>query len=399
MFKCEKTQQQKEPGVASIDLSQILKHFEGRIIDNRLLEHIVESYIENPDVVVSDLNEELFKEKTQRKTGIESYNLLINMQSHYIYQLGKGMVNIIIVCLTMLIIPMFNVDDDTPKSSTILTIQVALIFLSLIEQSIGVVVRGFKKTFNSLLLTFEMGITLLALIIGLIFVSFSTIELLLQYKRTSSLFKIYALATICKTISVIMFLRIIREIRIVIDVLINSALFLIDVIGMMGIVMMLFSSVGLTLFGGIINSKSVEGFEDYFPQDDGQEYLNFNDYLNALTLLFVIILSGWQDPLRMLSYANPHRCLSHNYFFVAFFVCTNLFLLNVLIGFIIDNIVAYLSEDSKIESQEHRQIKEELKNSLVYKASQKIFNRFFKQNRPTSYTQELSSMMLDKQES
>lgn len=35
----------------------------------------------------------------------------------------------------------------------------------------------------------------------------------------------------------------------------------------------------------------------------------------------------------------------HNYYFVFFFVIANMFLLNVLIGFIIDNIVAYLSEE------------------------------------------------------
>lgn len=35
----------------------------------------------------------------------------------------------------------------------------------------------------------------------------------------------------------------------------------------------------------------------------------------------------------------------HNYYFVAFFLTANMFLLNVLTGFIIDNIVAYLGED------------------------------------------------------
>ena len=35
----------------------------------------------------------------------------------------------------------------------------------------------------------------------------------------------------------------------------------------------------------------------------------------------------------------------HNYFFVFFFVIVNMFLLNILIGFIIDNIVTYLTED------------------------------------------------------
>ena len=41
----------------------------------------------------------------------------------------------------------------------------------------------------------------------------------------------------------------------------------------------------------------------------------------------------------------PHRNFLHNYYFVFFFITANLFLLNVLIGFLIDNIVAYLSDN------------------------------------------------------
>ena len=268
----------------------------------------------------------------------------------------------------MYIIDIFHKKNAENQSTTVLQIQVFLIFLSMMEQSVGIVVRGFRKTFKSLLLTFDITITLIALLIGMIFISFDSLELLLSYRRTSDLFKLFALATIGKTISVIMFLRVIREIKIVLDVLVNSAVFLTDVIGMLGIVMLLFSSVGITIFGGGMNSKSLSTYPsvmDGDKPDGGAEFLNFNDYLNAFVTLFTVILSGWQDPLKMLSFSNPNRSMTHNYFFVAFFVCANLFLLNVLIGFIIDNIVAYLSEDVVIETEEHKEFKQAMKSSLI----------------------------------
>lgn len=358
----------------------MLHQFKGKILDDKQLKYIVESYIDNNDLKFEELNKEYFKEAMSvNKSGIDSYSILVSLQSNYLYQLGKGVLNIVIVCLTMSIIDIFHTGpgaDNSSKSTGMLKFQVVLLFTSLLEQSVGIVVRGFRQTFKSLLLTFEVVITLIALIIGLMFISFEKIELLLAYDKTSSLFKLFALATIGKTISVIMFLRIIREIRIVLDVLVNSAIFLIDVIGMMGIVMLLFSSVGITLFGGVMNSEALLGWKKIIGPDDnydeGIQYLNFNDYFNSLLILLTVILSGWQDPLKMMCFSMPNRNYNHNYFFVAFFVCANLFLLNVLIGFIIDNIVAYLSEDIIIENPEDAKFKSELKSSIFGKFVSKI---------------------------
>lgn len=330
-------------------LLRIMSHFKGKIIEDKQLRYIIEQYYEDSEIRFEDLNKEYFRQPGGLKSsGIDSYSILISLQGNYLYQMTKGILNIVIVGLTMNAIDIFH-STQQKKNTLVLQVQVGLIFLSMMEQSIGIVVRGFRRTFKEFLLTLDICVTLIALLIGLIFVSFDSLPLLLSYNQTSNLFKIYALATICKTLSVIMFLRVIREIRIVLDVLINSAIFLLDVIGMMGIVMLLFSSVGITMFGGVMNSKAIASYETIMGAgegfDKGLEYLNFNDYFNALMTLFSVILAGWQDTLRMLCFANPNRSMNHNYFFVCFFICANLFLLNVLIGFIIDNIVAYLSED------------------------------------------------------
>lgn len=290
----------------------------------------------------------------------------MNLQNHYLYQIFKGGINIVIVSLTMFIIDIFNSQQGETQSRGVLNWQVTLLFLSLLEQSVGIIVRGFRKTFQNLLQTYEIIITLIAFVIGMIFISFNDLDLLLSYDYTSSLFKIYALATIGKTISVIMFLRVIREIRIVLDVLINSAKFLIDVIGMMGIVTLLFSSAGITIFGGQMNSTVWATYAKVVGEDpnEGFQYINFNDYLNAITTLWVVLLSGWQDTLKNMSFGNPNRSMTHNYYFVCFFLIANLMLMNVLIGFIIDNIVAYLSEDIIIESEQHSNLKKNLQESI-----------------------------------
>lgn len=310
------------------------------------------------------------------------------------YQICKGGINIVIVSLTMFIIDIFNSQQGETQSRGVLYFQVILLFMSLIEQSIGVIVRGFRKTFQSLLPTFEIVITLIAFVIGMIFVSFNELDLLLSYDYTSSLFKIYALATIGKTISVIMFLRIIREIRIVLDVLINSAKFLIDVIGMMGIVVLLFSSAGITIFGGSMNSKVWSTYQTVVGEEaqDGFQFINFNDYLNAVTLLWVILLSGWQDILKCLCFGNPNRSMTHNYFFVCFFLIANLMLMNVLIGFIIDNIVAYLSEDIIIDNDQHSSLKKNLQESIFGRIYQLIKEATF--NKLTQKKDEVDGILL-----
>lgn len=48
-------------------------HFKGKIIEDKQLKYIVESYIENNDLKFEDLNKEYFKEPMSlNKSGIDS---------------------------------------------------------------------------------------------------------------------------------------------------------------------------------------------------------------------------------------------------------------------------------------------------------------------------------------
>ena len=181
----------------------------------------------------------------------------------------------------------------------------------------------------------------------MLLISNSNISTFMNYSFKDYLFKNFCLFTVMKNLSVVRFLRKFRQPRIVLDVMYRSAIFLLDLIGMLAIIMLFFSSVGISIFGGVVNSQVIPHFEEITgePFDNGLEYFNFNDYMNAFICLYSVILAGWQDFLRLMCFGNPNRNMAHNYFFVIFFVIANIFLLNVLMGFIIDNIVAFLSEN------------------------------------------------------
>jgi hypothetical protein len=333
-------------------LVKILKKLKHDTLTDDQLRYIIETYQSDPSITWDEIDKEPFKaDNKNAKSGIIAYKKLVDYMTHPFAEGIRGIVNIAIVLQTLQVIPIFHkINGIRQESSRFhLVIQMSMILVSMVDQFICLIIRGWRKTFESLALTFDLADTLVALLFGMIFLSFTDFTLLLNYQYTSSMFKFYALATICKVLSVIMFFRLKKEIKIVLDVMLNSAIFLIDVIGMIGIVMLLFSSVGITLFGGVLNSQSLGTFKSVLPDDEyneGIQYLNFNDYGNALVLLFTVMMSGWNDTLKMHCFSLANRGFVHNYFFVIYWICTNLFLMNVLIGFIIDNIVAYLSEES-----------------------------------------------------
>jgi hypothetical protein len=159
-------------------------------------------------------------------------------------------------------------------------------------------------------MTFDLVMTMTSFILGTILVSLNDFSSLLRYSFTSSLFKFYCVITVCKNLSVIKFLRRIRELRIVLDVLYKSTIFLMDLIGMMGIIVLFFAAIGIEMFGGVVNSSNIPNFEQIVedPLEEGMEYYNFNDYLNAILTLWCIMLTGWINYLRISTFALPNRC-------------------------------------------------------------------------------------------
>lgn len=282
----------------------------GSMIPDTLLKQLVEKYNENPynllldDVILEDDVDakfaEMKKSTRERNKDFDLYFRLKSTLEHPAYHVLIGLIDIAIFMLTLWNIEAFNKTEGSKElkegyGRLALFIQVCLLSISLISQGVGIIGRGFTETFKNLLIAFDLVMTLASFLLGMILISQDDFKILLRYQFTSNLFKIYCVITVCKNLSVIKFLRRIRELRIVLDVLYKSTLFLMDLIGMMGIIMLLFSAVGISIFGGVVSSKTIPFFEEITgePFDDGLEYYNFNDYLNSLLCLWSIILCGW----------------------------------------------------------------------------------------------------------
>lgn len=299
-----------------------MKKSKAQVIPDNILKQLVHKYYENPFGLViheEDQEDDIdLKLKEMQKISMlknKDYDLYLQLAQtleHPAYNVLIGIIDIAIFMLTLLNIEAFNQKEGSKElekgyGRLALFIQVGLLSISMISQGIGIVGRGFRNTLKNILLTFDIIMTLISLILGMVLISHSDFKVLLSYSSTSDIFKIYCVVTVCKNLSVIKFLRRIRELRIVLDVLYKSTLFLMDLIGMLGIIMLLFSAMGISIFGGVINSTAISKFEELVGEelDNGMEFYNFNDYLNALLCLWSVILCGWQDFLRMMCFNFP----------------------------------------------------------------------------------------------
>ena len=120
--------------------------------------------------------------------------------------------------------------------------------------------------------------------------------------------------------------------------------------------MLLFSAIGMALFGGNINTKTPEeqvkliGVESGSTPDPNSLILNFNDYYCSLYGLIMIFFCGWSGFDTNNMYVSPtyDKRIAFEYFFILFFVISNLCLMNVVQSFFIDQVCGATSHDAVI---------------------------------------------------
>ena len=118
--------------------------------------------------------------------------------------------------------------------------------------------------------------------------------------------------------------------------------------------MLLFSAIGMSMFGGNINSKTPEEQVKLIGIDSGSApspnslVLNFNDYYCAMYALFMIFCCGWGGFDTNSMYNNPayDKRVAFEYFFILYFVIANLCLMNVVQSFFIDQVCGATSHDA-----------------------------------------------------
>ncbi|GMH12091.1 hypothetical protein Nepgr_013932 [Nepenthes gracilis] len=117
-------------------------------------------------------------------------------------------------------------------------------------------------------------------------------------------------------------------------------------------VMCIYSSLGVQIFGGIVNAGNhyLEGTE--LAEND---YLlfNFNDYPNAMVTLFnLLVMGNWQ--VWMQSYKDLMRSSWTLVYFISFYLITVLLLLNLVVAFVLEAFFAEQELEESEELEEHR---------------------------------------------
>lgn len=118
--------------------------------------------------------------------------------------------------------------------------------------------------------------------------------------------------------------------------------------------MLLFSAIGMAMFGGNINSQTPEEQVKLIGIDAGSApgpnslVLNFNDYYCAMYALFMIFCCGWGGFDTNSMYNNPayDKRVAFEYFFILYFVIANLCLMNVVQSFFIDQVCGATAHDA-----------------------------------------------------
>lgn len=144
------------------------------------------------------------------------------------------------------------------------------------------------------------------------------------------------------------------QIRVVFDVFAKSLGFVVDIFGSILITIFIYSTLGIALFGGNASSDIADIFRQRFgtEMDPIWMALTFNDYWHSFLTLFCVMIGGWPRIMMLNTLKAPSPSIVYNIFFISFFFFANLCFLNIIFGFLIDNVSVYLTGD--IEQREKK---------------------------------------------
>lgn len=182
------------------------------------------------------------------------------------------------------------------------------------------------------------------------------------------LIKTYSMVVLIKLLSALLtYLRKISIIDILVSVIAKSLKLCASLFQMLIIVMLLFSSIGMCLFGGNINTNTPAemvtklGINAGDAPDPNSLILNFNDYYCSMYSLYIIFNCGWGgfDTANMYTSVRYNSKIAYEYFFISYFIIANLCLMNVVQSFFIDQVCQATSHDAVNEECEQAEKEKE----------------------------------------
>ena len=171
------------------------------------------------------------------------------------------------------------------------------------------------------------------------------------------LIKIWGCCCMMKFVRLIIYLTTFKQIGLTFQVFFQLIPFLKSFLGMLLIIFFIFATIGMNFFGGRVSNKTPDLFKRKTGFDLGTNYnyINFNDIPSAILALYVnVINNNWIYFANMFILDEEDKMLHYRWYFVIFQLITNLFVMTILIGFIIDNI---LKQFEKIIEEEKEKLK------------------------------------------
>ncbi|KAL9664980.1 hypothetical protein QQ045_020389 [Rhodiola kirilowii] len=121
-------------------------------------------------------------------------------------------------------------------------------------------------------------------------------------------------------------------------------------------VLCMYCSLGVQVFGGIVNAGNPR-LEGSTLADDDYTLFNFNDYPNGMVTLFnLLVMGNWQDWMQ--GYRELTGSTWSIAYFISFYLITVLLLLNLVIAFVLEAFFAEMEIEDSVKCDGDKEAEE-----------------------------------------
>uniref|UniRef100_A0A7N0U384 Ion transport domain-containing protein n=2 Tax=Kalanchoe fedtschenkoi TaxID=63787 RepID=A0A7N0U384_KALFE len=121
-------------------------------------------------------------------------------------------------------------------------------------------------------------------------------------------------------------------------------------------VLCMYCSLGVQVFGGLVNAGNPQ-LEGSTLADDDYTLFNFNDYPNGMVTLFnLLVMGNWQDWMQ--GYKELTGSTWSIAYFISFYLITVLLLLNLVIAFVLEAFFAEMEIEDSTKCEEVKEAEE-----------------------------------------
>lgn len=198
-------------------------------------------------------------------------------------------------------------------------------------------IKGLAKNRRNFLVWSELVSGLVIIPLSLVVLAYDT-----QNDVPVLIIKAWGIFCILKFVRLIYYLARFEQVALTIRVFYQIMPFLWSFLGMLTIIFFFFATIGMNLFGGRVTNKTPAIYQQKtgLPLSTNYQYINFNDIPSSILALYVnVINNNWIYFTNMFILSDNDDRLQQRWFFVVFQLVTNLFVMTILVGFIIDNIL------------------------------------------------------------